>query len=70
MSKLVVVIMFVFFILIFLLSHYKKTLNISTKKISFGPLILIEKEEVYNPDINTMKWDIHKNRLIKFGRSQ
>ena len=23
-----------------------------------------------NPDINTTDWDLHKNRLKKFGRSQ
>ena len=27
------------------------------------------KEEL-NPDINTINWDLHKNRLKRFGRSQ
>ena len=27
------------------------------------------KEEL-NPDINTLNWDLHKNRLKRFGRSQ
>ena len=49
---------------------YKRPLNRSTKKISFGSLIPTVKEEEYNPDINTKNWDLHKNRLIKFGRSQ
>ena len=49
---------------------YRKLLNRSTKKNSFGKLIPTEKEEEYNPDINTKNWDLHKNRLIKFGRSQ
>ena len=49
---------------------YKKPLNRSTKKNSFGKLISTEKEIKYNPDINTKNWDLHKNRLIKFGRSQ
>ena len=69
MSKLFIVISFVFFIFIFLLFLYKKPLNRSTKKISSGPLIPTEEEE-NNPDINTMNWDLHKIRLIKFGRSQ
>ena len=70
MSNLFVVIICVFLIFIFLLLIYKKPINRSTKKISFGSLITTEKEEEYNPDINTKNWDLHKNRLIKFGRSQ
>ena len=49
---------------------YKRQLNRSIKKISFRSLIPTVKEEEFNPDINTKNWDIHKNRLIKFGRSQ
>ena len=70
MSNLFLVIIFVFLILIFLLLLYKKKLINLTKKISLGPLIHTEKNEEYNPDINTKNWDLHKNRLIKFGRSQ
>ena len=70
MSNLFVVIICVFLIFIFLLLIYKKQINRSIKKISFGSLIPTEKEEEYNPDINTKNWDLHKNRLIKFGRSQ
>ncbi len=70
MSNLFVVILFVFLILIFLLLLYKKPIKRSTKKISYGPLIPTEQEEDNNPDINTKNWDLHKIRLIKFGRSQ
>ena len=70
MSNLFVVIICVFLIFIFLLLIYKKPINRSIKQISFGSLIPAEKEEEYNPDINTKNWDLHKNRLIKFGRSQ
>ena len=49
---------------------YKRQLNRSIKKISFGSLIPNVKEEEFNPDINTKNWYLHKNRLIKFGRSQ
>ena len=70
MSNLFLVIILVFLILIYLLLLYKKLFNRSRKKISFGPLIPAVKEEEYNPDINTKNWDLHKNRLIKFGRYQ
>ena len=70
MSNLFVVTIVVFLILILLLLLYKRTLNRSIKKISFGFLITTVKEEEYDPDINTKNWDLHKNRLIKFGRSQ
>ena len=70
MSNLFVVIICVFLLFIFLLLIYKKPFNRSIKNISFGSLIPTEKEEEYNPDINTKNWDLHKNRLIKFGRSQ
>ena len=70
MSNFFVVIIFIFLILILLFSLYKRPLNRSKKKISFGFLIPTVKEEEYDPDINTKNWDLHKNRLIKFGRSQ
>ena len=70
MPNLFVVIMLVFFILIFLFLLYKKTLKRSTKRINSRTSIPTEKEEENNPDINTKNWDLHKIRLIKFGRSQ
>jgi len=27
-------------------------------------------KEKYNPDVDTINWDLHRNRLKKFGRSQ
>jgi hypothetical protein len=70
MSNFFVVIIFIFLILILLFLLYKRPLNRSTKKTSFVFLIPTVKEEEYDPDINTKNWDLHKNRLIKFGRSQ
>ena len=72
MSNLLSVIFFILFflILIFLLLNYKKSYNRSTKTNSFPSLIPTVKEQEYNPDINTNNWDLHKIRLIKFGRSQ
>ena len=71
MSNLLSVIFFILFflILIFLLFNYKKSYNRS-KKNSFPSLIPPVKEREHNPDINTNNWDLHKIRLIKFGRSQ
>ena len=43
---------------------YKKKLS---KSFFYQPDNL--KEEL-NPDINTINWDLHKNRLKRFGRSQ
>ena len=70
MSNSFVVIIFVVFILIFTLLLYKKTLNRSSRKISSRSIIPTKEKEENNPDINTNNWDLHKIRLIKFGRSQ
>ena len=65
-----VFILFVFLILIYLLFFCKKKNYRSTKKDSLKPSIPILRGKLYNPDVNTQNWDLHKNRLIKFGRSQ
>ena len=58
------------FILIFLLLIYKKKYNRATIKNSFLAFIPIPRQQEYNPDINTNSWDLHKKRLMKFGRSK
>ena len=58
-----------FFIPLILLLIYKKKNNRSPKKHSFSTIIPTPNEQEYNPDINN-NWDLHKNRLIKFGRFQ
>ena len=72
MSNLLLVLfsLFVLFIPIFLFLIYKKNNNLSTNTKCFSPLISNPKEQEYDPDINTNNWYLHKNRLIKFGRSQ
>ena len=72
MSNLLLIIfsIFVFFVPIFLLFLYEKKYIRSAKIKSFPPLVSTPKEQEYNPDINTNNWKLHKNRLIKFGRSQ
>ena len=59
-----------FFISIFLLLIFKKKYSRSSKINSFSPIRPNPNVEEYNPDINTNNWDLHKKRLIKFGRSQ
>ena len=69
MSKLLLVI-FLFFIIIFLPLIYKEK-YVRPKKIkSFFPSRSLFNEKKFNPDINTNNWYLHKNRLVKFGRSQ
>ena len=72
MSKLLLVIfiIFLFLIIIFLPLFYHKKYNRPKKTKSFLPLIPPLNEKEYNPDINTNNWYLHKNRLVKFGRSQ
>ena len=61
---------FVFFLVLLLLTfilylsgnkHYKLYKNIFCKT---------QFKEKYNPDFDTNDWDLHRNRLKKFGRSQ
>ena len=72
MSNLLLILffMFVFLILILLFWIYKKEYNPGAKIDSISDLTPSTKAQEYNPDINTNNWDLHKNRLVKFGRSQ
>ena len=69
MSNLFLIIIFVFLFLYFSFCFIRNLTTDQKKNISFGNLIPTEKEN-NNPDINTKNWDLHKIRLIKFGRSQ
>tara|TARA_Y200000002_G_scaffold379232_1_gene388095 strand:- start:603 stop:902 length:300 start_codon:yes stop_codon:yes gene_type:complete len=71
-SKLLLILfsIVVLFFSIFLLYLYEKKYTRSTKIKSFPPLVATPKEQEYNPDIDTNNWNLHKNRLNKFGRSQ
>ena len=60
----------VFLILIFLKLIYKRSNNRSRNRNNYTPLKPTIKEQENDPDINTKNWDLHKNRLMKFGRSQ
>ena len=72
MSRLLLVLLYIllFFIPIFLLLICRKKYNRSKKTRSLTCLKPSLKSLEYNPDINTNDWDLHKNRLFKFGRSQ
>ena len=67
---LILFFIFVFLILLFPLFIHKKPYGRPTKTNGSVSLIPSTKEQECNPDINTKNWDLHKNRLKKFGRSQ
>ena len=69
-SFLVIFTIFIIFSFIFFLVDHKKLYKRPTKTSSFSQLRTTAIEQEYNPDINTKNWDLHKNRLNKFGRSQ
>ena len=65
------ILLILFFVLLFLLFFYSKRKNKSTKKAKINaPNIPLLKEQEFNPDISTDNWDLHKERLEKFRRSQ
>ena len=68
---LILVLLIIFFVLSFLLFFYSKRNNKSAKKTTISQTYLpFLKEQEFNPDISTDNWDLHKNRLDKFKRSQ
>ena len=67
---LIFVLILVLLILLFLLWIFKRSYNRFVKRNSFEPLLPTSNAQEYNPDINTNNWDLHKIRLMKFGRSQ
>ena len=70
MSKLLVLIFIFCFIAIFIFLIYIKKYKQSKELISFLNLKPTQTEQENNPYTNTNDWRLHKNRLIKFGRSQ
>ena len=57
--------------LVFTSLLYKRKHQRLLKKTSiFVPLIPSLKEQKINPDVNTNNWNLHRQRLAKFGRSQ
>ena len=64
---LFIIVLFVLLSLSFFHSKRNKR-SLKTKNIS-SPISSL-KEQEFNPDINTLNWDLHKLRLDKFKRSQ
>ena len=60
----------VLIILILVFIFYRSKSSLIKKLFEFPQYNLEIKTEKLNPDINTSDWDLHKNRLKKFGRSQ
>ena len=68
---LILGLLIVLFILLFSIFFYsnrnKKFAKKTTIIPTYSPFL---KELEFNPDISTDNWDLHKNRLNKFRRSQ
>ena len=65
------ILLILFFVLLFLLFFYsKRNRRFAQKKTNIPTYIPFLKEQVFNPDISTDNWDLHKLRLDKFKRSQ
>ncbi len=63
-----VVLILIFLILVFIFYRLKPFFK--KKLIKNFQYKSETKTKKSNPDINTTDWDLHKNRLKKFGRSQ
>ena len=65
------ILLILFFVLLFILFFYsKRNRRLALKKTIIPTYIAFSKEQEFNPDISTDNWDLHKNRLDKFKRSQ
>ena len=65
------IILFLFFVILFLLFfHSKRNRRLAQKTTIIQNYEPFLKEQEFNPDINTDNWDLHKNILNKFKRSQ
>ena len=65
------ILLILFFVLLFLLFFYsKRNKRLAKKPTISSTYVPYLKEQEFNPDINTDKWDLHILRLNKFRRSQ
>jgi len=65
------ILLILFFVLLFLLFFYSKRNKRLAKTTTISPTcVSLLKEQEFNPDISTDKWDLQKLRLNKFRRSQ
>ena len=68
MKNILLILFFVLLLLLFFYSKRNRRLAQKTKIIPTYVSFLEEQES--NPDISTDNWNLHKNRLDKFKRSQ
>ena len=67
---LILLLLIIFFVLLFLLFFYSKRSRRLAQNKTIPTYVPFLKEQEFNPDISTDNWDLHKNRLDKFKRSQ
>ena len=63
-------IIFVTFFFLFLIAFIFYLYGLKKLELPKNIFYIPKFSERYNPDIDTVNWDLHKNRLKKFGRSQ
>ena len=64
------ILLILFFVLLFLFFYSKRNRGLAQKTTIIPTYEPFLKEQVFNPDINTDNWNLHKLRLDKFKRSQ
>ena len=65
------ILLVIFLLLLFLIFFYSKRNTRLAKKTIISPTYIpFLEEQQSNPDISTDNWDLHKQRLKKFRRSQ
>ena len=67
---LILIFLFTFLVLLFFIVFYSGQNKRSKKTIIIPSSKSFLEEQIFNPDISTDNWDIHKIRLEKFRRSQ
>ena len=71
MTNILLILLFlIVFIVFFSLSFFRSKRYKSSSRRTNISVSSIPLEEEINPDINTLNWDLHKQRLEKFRRSQ
>tara|TARA_B100001989_G_scaffold172263_1_gene124369 strand:- start:281 stop:574 length:294 start_codon:yes stop_codon:yes gene_type:complete len=71
MKSILLIIIFLFIlVLLYFVFFYSAQNKRSKKTIIIPSAKSFLEEQIFNPDISTDNWDIHKIRLEKFRRSQ
>ena len=67
---LIPIFLFIILVILYFVFFYSAQNKTSNKTIIIPSAKSFLEEQIFNPDISTDNWDIHKIRLEKFGRSQ